>query len=92
MNKKEAQIGVEVERQPESSYDVLRVTLPLPKMGTGGFSLPEDTRQHLRAAQRERLLAMRSLIDRWIEKLEEPKKPRQSKATRINVEEETTEA
>ena len=32
--------------------------------------LPEKTRQHLQAARRERLLALRSLLDTAIERLE----------------------
>lgn len=32
--------------------------------------LPSETRGHLRAARREQLLAARSLLDRWIDRLE----------------------
>jgi hypothetical protein len=32
--------------------------------------VPEETRDHLRAAGREQLLAVRSLIDHWIGRLE----------------------
>jgi hypothetical protein len=32
--------------------------------------VPDETRQHLRAAGREQLLAVRSLLDHWIGKLE----------------------
>jgi hypothetical protein len=32
---------------------------------------PAETRKHMRAAQREQLLAFRSFIDRWIERSEE---------------------
>lgn len=45
--------------------------------------LSEDFRTHIRAARREWLLAMRSLIDVAIERLEEP--PRQQ-VTHIKVE------
>ena len=49
--------------------------------------LPEDTVQHLYAAQREQLLAMRSMIDHAIERVEtaqrEPPTPRR---TEIRVE------
>jgi len=39
--------------------------------------LPEETHRHLQASRRELLLALRSLLDREIEKLEEkPKKAR----------------
>lgn len=38
--------------------------------------VPSETRQHLRAAGREQLLAVRSLLDYWITRLrEEPDKP-----------------
>lgn len=88
MDKKESLIGVEVQKRPDSSYDILRLSLPLPRLG---MLLPPDTREHLRSAQRERLLAMRSMLDRWIAELEKPvNKPRQAGATRINVEEEST--
>lgn len=36
--------------------------------------LPAETRGHLRAAGRENLLALRSLLDHWIEHLREDKK------------------
>ncbi len=45
--------------------------------------LPEEFCTHIRAARREWLLAMRSLIDAAIERLEEQPKPQ---ATRIKVE------
>jgi hypothetical protein len=34
----------------------------------GQAIIPEDTRRHLRAAGREQLLAVRSLLDHWIER------------------------
>lgn len=38
--------------------------------------VPSETRQHLRAAGREQLLAVRSLLDYWIARLrDEPDKP-----------------
>lgn len=38
--------------------------------------VPSETRQHLRAAGREQLLAVRSLLDHWIGRLrDEPDKP-----------------
>jgi hypothetical protein len=38
--------------------------------------VPSEARQHLRAAGREQLLAVRSLLDYWIARLrEEPDKP-----------------
>ncbi len=32
--------------------------------------LPDDVRSHLRAAQKEQLLAARSMLDHWIERAE----------------------
>ena len=46
-----------------------------------GELVPADTRQHLRAAGREQLLAVRSLVDHWIGRLgdekDEPAKRRE---------------
>lgn len=50
-----------------------------------GEHLPEEFRTHRRAAQREMLLAWRSLLDARIEKLEQAEKPA-PKATKIKVE------
>ncbi len=47
------------------------------------FPTPEF-RSHMRAARREMLLAFRSLIDKAIEKTEEP--PEEPKASRIVIE------
>ncbi len=70
---KESKAGVKIEEQPEGAFNLLHVSLPLPRM----FRLPEETRQHLRAARRERMLAMRSLIDAAIKRLDEGEKPDQ---------------
>ena len=52
-----------------------------------GEMFPEEFRTHRRAAQREMLLAWRSLIDARIEKLEKTEKDKTTaKATRIKVE------
>lgn len=44
--------------------------------------LPAEAREHLRTARREQLLAMRSLVDHWIERAErkadEPRRRRES--------------
>lgn len=50
--------------------------------------VPADMRQHLRAAQREQLLAARSFLDHWIEKTEraerEPARgPRRRESIRV---------
>jgi hypothetical protein len=52
-----------------------------------GEMFPAEFRAHRRAAQREMLLAWRSLIDARIEKLEKAEKEKSAaKATRIKVE------
>jgi hypothetical protein len=81
MSEKAPRVGVKVEEQPESAFDLLHVTLPVPHL----FCLPEETRQHLRAARRERRLAMRSLIDAALKRRDEGDKPRR-KAERVKVE------
>jgi len=54
---------------------------------TGGGLFPEEFKTHRRAAQREMLLAWRSLLDSRIEKLETSEKEKSApKATRIKVE------
>ncbi len=70
-SEKESKVGVKVEEQPEEAFNLLHVRLPMPRM----FRLPEETRQHLRAARRERMLATRSLIDAAIKRLDEGEKP-----------------
>jgi hypothetical protein len=67
---KESKVGVKIEEQPEGAFNLLHVRLPLPRM----FRLPAETRQHLRAARRERMLAARSLIDAAIQRLDEGEK------------------
>jgi hypothetical protein len=80
-SEKEPRAGVTVEEQPESAFDLLHVTLPLPRL----LCLPEETRQHLRAARRERRLAVRSLIDTALKRPDEGDKPRR-KAEHVKVE------
>jgi len=64
-------VRLEIEERPEGPFDVLHVALPLPRLP----SLARETRQHLRAARRERLLALRSLLDAVIKRLEEGEQP-----------------
>jgi len=45
--------------------------------------VPEETRQHLKAAGREQLLAMRSLLDHWIGRLRD--EPADEKPTRETI-------
>lgn len=47
--------------------------------------LPEDFRKHRRAAKKEALLAVRSLLDAAIERLEKEPAPRTRKAAKIAV-------
>ena len=78
---REPAAGVEVEEHPECPFDLLRLTLPLPRL----LFLPKETRQHLQAARREHLLAWRSILDAAIQRLEEGEKPKR-KAESIKVE------
>ena len=49
---------------------------------------PEATVDHLKAANKEVLLAMRGLLDRAIERMEPQQKPPGRKRTRVEVKEE----
>lgn len=48
--------------------------------------LPAETRKHLRAARREQLLAARSLLDRWIDRLEHEPPERLHRRESISLE------
>lgn len=69
----------EVEYKPEEPYDVLHIHLRVPKRP---ILLPAATREHLRGAVRETLLAWRSVLDACIEKTEKPTRT----ATKVRVE------
>lgn len=47
--------------------------------------LPTEARGHVRAAQKEMLLAFRSLVDEAIRCVEESEKPRSKRRTKIEV-------
>jgi hypothetical protein len=47
--------------------------------------VPEETRGHLRATGRESLLAVRSLLDYWIDKLDGPSGERRSEREKIPI-------
>ncbi|MBA7473196.1 hypothetical protein ES707_08531 [subsurface metagenome] len=47
--------------------------------------LPDSTKQHLRAAQEEILLALRSMLDGAIERTEKSREARKRKKTKIEV-------
>jgi len=49
----------ELERREEQGIEKMFRTL-----------VPEDVRVHMRAAQKEQLLAVRSMLDHWIERAE----------------------
>ena len=44
---------------------------------------PQETRAHMRAARREQLLAFRSLLDKWIARLDEEKPSPKRESIRI---------
>ena len=69
---------VEVEHRPDGEI-VLR--LKSPRL----WSVSPATRQHMAAAQKEILLALRSMLDRGIEIAEEFEKPKERKKTKIKV-------
>lgn len=83
MVEKEPAFGVEVKNRPERPFDALNITLPMPRL----LRLPEETRAHLRAARREQLLAVRSLVDAAIHRLEEAAEKPRRRAERGKVEE-----
>ena len=68
----------EVEHRPNEEI-VLRFKSPK------FWGLSDSTRQHLLAAQKEMLLALRSMLDRAIERIEESEKAKRRKKTKIEV-------
>jgi hypothetical protein len=50
-----------------------------------GMLVPSETRRHLRAAGRENLLALRSLLDFWIDHLREDKAAKSADDSRENI-------
>ena len=55
----------------------------------GIFSLmdtlfPPETRQHLRAARKEQLLAFRSLLDKWIARMDDEKPTPKRESIRVD--------
>jgi hypothetical protein len=61
---------------------------PLEAMETlMGMVLPVETRGHLRAARKEQLLAVRSLIDTWIDRVDrKPDEPKRRRRETIPLE------
>ena len=68
----------EIERQPGGEV-VLRFKVPELSF------VSEATRGHFRMAHKEMLLALRSLLDRAIERAEEAEKTKAKKRTKIEV-------
>ena len=68
----------EVEHRPGEEV-VLRFKSPKLR------GLPDSTWEHLLAARKEMLLALRSMLDRAMEKMEEPKADKGKRRTKIKV-------
>jgi len=68
----------EVEYHPEGEV-VLRFKSPKLQ------GLPDSTKQHLSIARKEMLLALRSMLDKAIERAEKPAEPGRKKRTKIEV-------
>jgi hypothetical protein len=74
-------VGVEVEQNPEGPFDVLHFSIPLPKF----VRMPDEAEEHWRASRRERLLALRGILDEAIKETEKPKRS-QRRVERVRVE------
>ncbi len=72
--------GVGAETEEEENEWVVNLRLPRPSR-----LLPRETARHLRAAQREMLLAFRSLIDVAVKRLETPEEDQPRRAARIEI-------
>ena len=68
----------EIEHRPGEEV-VLRFKTPMLSI------MPEETRSHFRTVRKEMLLALRSLLDKAIERAEEAEKTRVKKRTKIEV-------
>lgn len=68
----------EAEADKERFFDLLDRLSPL-------NILPAETRGHIHTAQKEMLLAVRSLVDEAIRCVEEAEKPKTRKRTKIEV-------
>ena len=71
--------SIEWEHRPGEGL-ILRFKPPLGKI------VPDETRGHVRAARKEMLLALRSLIDAAIGRVEEAEKKAEKRRTKIEVE------
>ena len=68
----------EIEHHPGEEV-ILRFKTPMLSI------MPEATRGHFRTAHKEALLALRSLLDKAIERAEEAEKTKAKKRTKIEV-------
>ena len=68
----------EIEHHPGEEV-ILRLKTPTLSI------MPEATRSHLRTAHKEVLLALRSLLDKAIERTEEAEKTKAKRRTKIEV-------
>ena len=68
----------EVQYHPDEEI-VLRFKSPECK------GLPDATRKHFLSARKEMLLALRSMLDKAIERTEEQARPKRGKKTKIDV-------
>lgn len=71
--------SIEWEHRPDEGL-ILRLKPPLGKI------VPDETRGHVRAARKEILLALRSLVDAAIVREEEAEKKAKKRRTKIEVE------
>lgn len=66
--------------------DQAEFTVRLPNFGRMVNDMfPEDFRTHMRAAQREQLLAMRSLIDAALERIDRPVETKPARKSRVEI-------
>ena len=66
--------------------DKTEFTVRVPNVGRMlNEMFPEDFRTHMRAAQREQLLAMRSLIDAALERVDRPTESRPARKSRVEI-------
>jgi len=69
---------LEIERHPDG---VIVLRFKSPKL----WGIPEPTIQHVMTAQREMLMALRTILDKAIEKTEQAEKTKAKRKTKIAV-------
>jgi hypothetical protein len=75
---------METKAEAQASRDELLVRLPNPLTWLQD-AMPEDFKTHMRAAQREQLLAMRSLIDAALERIDQREKGGSAGRRRVEI-------